>query len=58
MIEIVLVAPFLCDTRGTCVPIFNIKSTAVADILVCEHFQDVGKMNLLSLLRRLNPSRY
>jgi hypothetical protein len=40
------------------VPIFNIKSTSVADIVVCEHFQDIGNMNLLPLLRWLNHDQY
>jgi hypothetical protein len=35
-IETVLVAPLLIIAHGTCVPIFHIKSTAVADILVCK----------------------
>jgi hypothetical protein len=57
VIETVLVSPLLNVAHGTCVPIFNIKSTAVADILVCKHFHDVGKMNSLPLLCRLNPVR-
>jgi hypothetical protein len=39
------------------VPIFNIKSTAVADILVSKRFHDFGKMNSLPLLCMLNPGQ-
>jgi hypothetical protein len=57
-IETVLVAPFLSVACGICVPIFNVKSTAVADILACKRFHDIEKMNSFPLLCWLNPSRY
>ncbi len=54
-IKTVLVAPFIIIACGTYVPIFHIKPTAVVDILVCKCLHDVGKMNLLHLLCKLNP---
>jgi hypothetical protein len=56
-IEAILVALFFLIARGTCVPIFHIKPTAVADILVCKHLYNVGKMDPLLLLCRLNLGR-
>jgi hypothetical protein len=54
-IETILVALLLVVAHGICVPTFHINPTVVADILVCKHFHNVGKMNLLPLLCRLNP---
>jgi hypothetical protein len=56
-IETLLVALLLIVAHGTCVPIFHIKPTAVADILVCKRLHNVGKMNPLPLLCRLNPGQ-
>jgi hypothetical protein len=50
VIETVLVAPFLLIARGTHVPIFHIKPTAVADILICKILHNVGKFDMLLLL--------
>jgi hypothetical protein len=44
-IETVLVALPLLIARGTCVPGFYIKPTAVADVLVYKHLYNVGKMD-------------
>jgi hypothetical protein len=56
-IETVLVAPFLLIACGTCVPIFHIKPTAVADILLCKVLYNVGKKDMLPLLWRLDTGR-
>jgi hypothetical protein len=55
-IETLLVAPFLLIARGTCVPIFHIKPTAVAGILVGKVLNIVGKTDMLLLLWRLDSS--
>ncbi len=56
-IETVLAALLLLIACGTSVPIFHIKTTSVADILVCKILYSVGKIDALPLLCRLNPSQ-
>jgi hypothetical protein len=56
-IETILVALLLIIARATCVPNLHIKSTAIADILVCKKNYNVGKTDILPLLSRLNPGR-
>ncbi len=54
--EAILMSWLFADARGACVPIFHIKSTRVAHVLIGKRFVNVGVFQIL-LLERLMDAR-
>jgi hypothetical protein len=51
MSETILMSWLFAVARGACVPIFHIKSTREAHVLIGEHFDDDGESQVLLLER-------